>query len=69
MRLGGHTVDGYTYGVDNDVYGNAMYDNDYAGIKAVVSSSPPGRTEMLSEQDHGQSWCVTLGSFAREEEY
>lgn len=39
VRLGGHTVDGYTYGVDNHVYGNTMKDNDFAGIKAVVSTT------------------------------
>lgn len=37
VRLGGHTIDGYTYGVDNHVYGNTLEDNDFAGIKAVVS--------------------------------
>lgn len=36
VRLGGHQIDDYTYGVDNEVYGNLMSKNDYAGLKAMV---------------------------------
>lgn len=38
VRLGGHTVDGVTYGVKNVVYGNTIKDNGFAGINAVVST-------------------------------
>lgn len=37
VRLGGHTVDNVTYGVDNGVYYNTLIDNAEAGIKALVS--------------------------------
>ncbi len=33
IRLGGHEVDGITYGVINYVYGNFIYDNQQGGIK------------------------------------
>lgn len=39
VRLGGHKIDDYTYGVDNEVYGNIMKNNKYAAIKAVVSKA------------------------------
>lgn len=34
IRLGGHVVDGFTYGVDNDVYGNHFESTGAGSIKA-----------------------------------
>lgn len=65
VRLGGHTVDGYTYGVDNDVYGNAMNDNEFAGIKAVVSG-PSVLTEMPSIQIDAHCVPASSGLFSRQ---
>lgn len=36
IRLGGHRVDGVQYGVENQVYGNIIYNNLAGGIKFVV---------------------------------
>lgn len=36
IRLGGHKVDGITYGGINHVYGNFIYDNQRGGIKIEV---------------------------------
>lgn len=36
VRLGGHFVDGLQYGVENEVYGNVIYDNAAGGIKVLV---------------------------------
>ncbi|CAM9145891.1 unnamed protein product, partial [Laminaria digitata] len=35
IRLGGHVIDGFTYGVDNHVYGNHFDNNDVGSIKAM----------------------------------
>lgn len=37
IRFGGHTVDGYTYGLHNDAYGNIIYDNGSGGIRFETS--------------------------------
>ncbi|MCY4465697.1 MAG: DUF1565 domain-containing protein [Chloroflexi bacterium] len=36
VRLGGHLVDGVQYGVENEVYGNLIYDNEAGGVKILV---------------------------------
>jgi hypothetical protein len=36
VRLGGATVNGRVYGVDNDVYGNTLINNQYGAIKVMV---------------------------------
>ncbi|CAM9362597.1 unnamed protein product, partial [Hapterophycus canaliculatus] len=37
VRLGGHIVDGYQYGVNNQVYGNTIRDCRYSGLKIMVA--------------------------------
>jgi parallel beta-helix repeat protein len=37
VRLGGATVNGVTYGVNNNVYGNRIENNERGGIKIMVS--------------------------------
>lgn len=39
IRFGGHTVNNYTYGVDNEAYGNEMFENDYGGVKIMVGAA------------------------------
>ena len=36
IRLGGHLVDGVQYGVENEVYGNLIYNNEAGGVKILV---------------------------------
>lgn len=36
IRFGGHTIDGLTYGRDNEAYNNVIADNDYAALKIEV---------------------------------
>lgn len=36
FRLGGHTVDGITYGTDTEIYENTITDNQYGAIKVMV---------------------------------
>ncbi len=38
VRLGGHTVNGITYGTHNEVYGNHLFDNVAGGINITVAS-------------------------------
>ncbi|CAM9644683.1 unnamed protein product, partial [Hapterophycus canaliculatus] len=55
VRLGGHKVDGYQYGVDNQVYGNTIKDCRHSGVKIMASPQakicgntiyvPPGEDE------------------------
>ncbi|WP_020409708.1 DUF1565 domain-containing protein [Hahella ganghwensis] len=37
VRLGGNTVDGRQYGVNNQVYGNLLYNNAQAGVKLMAA--------------------------------
>lgn len=36
IRLGGHRVDGVQHGVENQIYGNIIYNNLAGGVKFVV---------------------------------
>lgn len=36
VRIGGHTINGETFGLDNEVYGNILENNDYSAIKITV---------------------------------
>eukprot|EP00904_Undaria_pinnatifida_P005826 jgi/Undpi1/2373/HiC_scaffold_13.g05756.m3 len=36
VRLGGHVIDGFTYGVNNNVYGNNFDNNGVGSIKSMV---------------------------------
>lgn len=36
IRIGGHTVEGHQYGVNNDIYDNRIYNNQAYGIKLVT---------------------------------
>ncbi|CAM9890788.1 unnamed protein product [Ascophyllum nodosum] len=36
IRFGGHKVGDYTYGVDNEAYGNLVAENDHAGFSVMV---------------------------------
>lgn len=38
VRIGGHTVDGHTFGVKNNVYGNKFFDNDAGTIKVQTGT-------------------------------
>lgn len=33
VRIGGHTIDGHVYGVNNEVYGNVFSDTEYSSVK------------------------------------
>ena len=41
IRLGGHTVDGITYGLGNDVYNNTFRQNQEGGLK--IETEPQGK--------------------------
>lgn len=36
VRIGGHKIDGYQYGQNNEIYHNLLEDNDHAAIKITV---------------------------------
>ncbi|OZG75421.1 hypothetical protein BTA51_03340 [Hahella sp. CCB-MM4] len=36
IRIGGHMVNGYQYGVENDVYSNVFFDNGNAAVKMMA---------------------------------
>ena len=39
IRIGGHTIDGHTYGENNEVYGNFFQGTEYASVKIETGKS------------------------------
>ena len=56
VRIGGHTIDGKTYGLNNEVYGNVFGDNKYAAIKIETGEDH----NMCQNECKGE--CVIRGS-------
>jgi len=38
VRIGGHTIDGHTYGENNEVYGNVFFNTAYSSVKTLTGS-------------------------------
>ena len=60
VRLGGHLVDGIQYGVENQVYGNIISDNDAGGIKVLVD----GQGLICGNQLRDNAAGAMTGNFA-----
>ena len=39
IRIGGHTIDGHTYGQNNEVYGNTFHSTEYSSVKTETGES------------------------------
>lgn len=59
IRLGGHLVDGVQYGVENEVYGNLIYNNQAGGIKILVD----GQGQICSNWLWDNAMGDTSGAF------
>lgn len=56
VRIGGHTIDGKVYGLNNEVYGNMFSDTKYSSVKLET-----GDAHTLCENEC-KGGCVTMGS-------
>lgn len=48
IRIGGHKIGDKQYGENNEVYGNILQDNEYAGVKIMVRAEYGRRRGCLS---------------------
>ena len=60
VRIGGHTIDGHTYGVNNEVYGNVFSDTEYASVKIET-----GKDHRTCE-NQCKGGCSSRGSLGKE---
>lgn len=56
VRIGGHTIDGHTYGVKNEVYGNVFSETEYASVKVET-----GEDHRMCENECNGG-CASKGS-------
>jgi len=55
IRLGGHNINGHQYGVNNEIYGNKIYDNNNGGIKFQTSPQRNICGNEMSNNEGGNS--------------
>ncbi|AAR26905.1 FirrV-1-B30 precursor [Feldmannia irregularis virus a] len=59
IRIGGHKIDGKTYGENNEAYGNVMRNNAYSAIKVET-----GKQHVFCQNDCGKEGCTVKGNRA-----
>lgn len=60
VRIGGHTIDGHVYGVNNEVYGNVFSDTEYSSVKIET-----GKDHNMCDNEC-RAGCSSRGSLADE---
>ncbi|CAM9258533.1 unnamed protein product, partial [Scytosiphon promiscuus] len=68
VRLGGHLVNGYQYGVNNQVYGNTIRDCRHSGLKIMVSPQDKicGNDIEVPRGVDEEDYQISSGTFGQE---
>lgn len=66
IRLGGHKEDGEKFGIDNDVYENLIYNNDYCGIKFMREKQGKICANKFTGPNGEEQKNITRGEYGEE---